>query len=82
MQRSSSLKMEELKQCTPSGKKSEKGCGGTGVRSRKVDTKMDRVAALETMTHPQAPTGTWRVIWSLCAHLSGITLKLLVSVRQ
>ena len=33
-----------------------------GVRSRKVDTRMDRVAALETMTHPHAPTGTWRVI--------------------
>lgn len=30
MQRSSSLKMEELKKCTPSGKKTEKGRGGMG----------------------------------------------------
>ena len=39
-----------------------------GVWSRKVDTGMDRLAALETMTHPQALVGTWRVILEpLCA---------------
>ena len=39
-----------------------------GVWSRKVDTGMDRLAALKTMTHPQAPVGTWRVILEpLCA---------------